>query len=69
MKRTKRSIVERLRADRKKCQQQNWIGYPRGLVSEAIKEIERLQHYADTCGGSDNDGRCPLKYMLSTSPE
>lgn len=35
-------IADRLREDRRKAQQQNWIGYPRGLVSAALKEIKRL---------------------------
>lgn len=31
------------------------------VLSEGADELERLRHYADTCGGTDNDGRCPMR--------
>lgn len=46
-----------------------WKGYLQQAVEVLLAEIERLQHYADTCGGSENDGRCPMRHLLSPSPE
>jgi hypothetical protein len=34
-------------------------------VKALAEENERLKHYADTCGGSDNDGRCPMHHLLA----
>ena len=38
-------------------------------IFELHDEIERLRHCADTCGGPDNDGRCPMKHLLRGASE
>lgn len=35
----------------------------RGDTALALEELERLRHYVATCGGTDNDGRCPMHHL------
>lgn len=54
-----------------KVSQPGWDGGNVVMEDDYIKlkaEFERLRHYADTCGGSDNDGRCPMRHILSAPP-
>lgn len=38
-------------------------------LDELAAEVERLRHYVATCGGTDNDGRCPMHHLAGVSPE
>lgn len=40
----------------------------RGDTALALEELERLRHYVATCGGTDNDGRCPMHHLAGVSP-
>lgn len=35
----------------------------RGDTVLALEELQRLRHYVATCGGTDNDGRCPMHHL------
>lgn len=41
----------------------------RGDFVLALQELQRLRHYVATCGGTDNDGRCPMHHLAGVSPE
>jgi len=35
----------------------------------ATEELQRLRHYVATCGGTDNNGRCPMRPLAGLAPE
>ena len=41
----------------------------RGDTVLALEELQRLRHYVATCGGTDNDGRCPMHHLAGLAPE
>ena len=41
----------------------------RGDTVLALQDLQRLRHYVATCGGTENDGRCPMHHLAGVSPE
>lgn len=41
----------------------------RGDTALALEELQRLRHYVATCGGTDNDGRCPMHHLAGVSKD